>query len=372
MEENVRVVSLTRHSFRGVEFFNSLQIFLSDDLILPNPFLTWNGSNNTDANFHIQIEPINRAVSVGFSEIGIRRPWCADWREIRADFLYQRTFETGRILRNRIKKKPDLSAVIDKDQPDTVFSFSNNNNIDAVVFPVKEGDFNPQVSSSPTQINGEDLKFITREFLDALNLSINNKKFDQELPPVFVDGQISDFYYNNVFIAADLIVMSAFLIPPLDLIMGGKKKYRYQNIIIEKASQYLQYFITNLNSLQFIAYQTFPFIEFFRKNSNVILLTHDSVQYNILKSLNLPIFKHNVPFQSYIFIQSATQACVMYVAPDIDLSGVFKGFFTTLIWKGSNLEFEQKISNLEQLIDPEVPLYPVKPAFSLSGTFLNP
>jgi hypothetical protein len=235
-----KVIVLTRHSFKGVDFFNSQKIILSNDLILPNPFLSWNETNNADANFHIQIDPINNAVKQGLKEIGEHPScWSGLWKEIRVDFLYQRTFETGRILRDRIKKnKPELTAVINKKDPETLFNFNDNSNIDAIVFPVQDGNFTSQVSSLPTQIQENELKLLTREFLNSLNECINQKKYIHELPPVFANGNINSYYYYTVFSAADLIVMSAFYKPPMDLIYGNKN-YQYQNIVVKKAGEYL-------------------------------------------------------------------------------------------------------------------------------------
>jgi hypothetical protein len=97
-------------------------------------------------------------------------------------------------------------------------------------------------------------------------------------------------------------------------------------------------------------------------------LTHDIVQFEILKSLDLPIYPINTPFQSYLFIQSKEKTCLMFTAPDLNLLGVFEGNITKLLWKGLNSEWNQKVANLDSYIDPDVPLYPVKPALSLLVT----
>jgi hypothetical protein len=213
--ENYKILCITRHSLRGpLGFFNSQEIDLPNDIKFPNPFLTWNQNLEKDANKLIHIEQINQCVELGLQSIGISY-FNKNWNEIRCDFLAQRCFETGRILKEKIgNNKLKLTAVINKKEPNELFTYSNTN-IDAVTYNIAPSAFPFMPPSTPTSLNPEIFYLLTANLLNYLNLALKNKNFTGKLPPEIINGEVTFFYKNNINITNDLITMSALTIPPL-------------------------------------------------------------------------------------------------------------------------------------------------------------
>ena len=66
-------LSITRHSLRGVQFLNSQEIILSKEIIVPNPFITWNKTLTKEGIRIVSIEPINQVVQKARGEVNCGR-----------------------------------------------------------------------------------------------------------------------------------------------------------------------------------------------------------------------------------------------------------------------------------------------------------
>lgn len=369
-EEDYKVLCLTRHSMRGISFVNAQEIKLPSNITLPNPFIAWDEELSQAGAHLIQASAINDCVEAGFHELNLRK-WKKKWEEIRVDFLYQRTFLTGNILKKRLKNPSiKLTAVINKEEPGEFYLY-NSENYDSVSYAMTAGTFKTNVPSTPTNIDPAILQEKTGTFLNWLNLSINEQPFSGELPPVFIDGNFNSFYATDITIATDLMIMSAFPTPPLNKLFKNKKYYPFQKEVVESACDLLGYTLPNLYSTQFVVYNSIPIIQYFDNmefsNKGKIILTHDIRQLQLLKALHIEANPENIPFQSYVFIQAKDQVCIMYTAPKISKRGILRKrvFTTKLIWKGSLDEWNEKTENMYQYVDPIYPLYPVKEAFEL-------
>lgn len=366
---NYKVLCFTRHSMRGVSFVNSQKIPLPNDIILPNPFIAWNQDLSCEGPSLIKIEMINSTVQDGFEQLKLGE-WNKKWDEIRVDFLTQRTYLTGKLLKSKIvSAKPKLTAVIDKTAPEQKFEYSTQD-IDAVVYPVDPGDFPQQPPTTPSAITENKMKEYTREFLNWLNLALKEKPFTGDLPPVFINGNLNTFYSVDVNIAGDTIVMSSRPIPPLNKLFSTSKKYKYQKELVESAAKWAVYYLFNLNSTQYCIYQSLPVIQYLDKmeyNKSKILSSHDYNQLVLLRSLEIEPYPLDIPFQSYIIIQSEKEVCIMYVAPKIGDCGVIckNSNVKTMIWKGSLEDWNRRIAKMKTYIDPNYPLYPVNEAYEL-------
>jgi len=367
---NYKVLCFTRHSMRGVfSFINSQEILLPNDIILPNPFIAWNQDLSCEGPSLINIEMIDSAVQDGFELLKLGN-WNKKWDEIRVDFLTQRTYLTGKLLKNKIiSNKPKLTAVIDKKNPEQKFKYSNQD-IDAVVYPVDPGDFPQQPPITPSSINEDKMKENTREFLNWLNLALKDKPFIGDLPPVFINGTLNTFYSVDVNIAGDTIVMSSRPIPPLNKIFTTTKKYKYQKELVKSATKWAVYYLYYFTSTQYGVYQSLPVIQYLEKmeyNTAKILSSHDYNQLVLLRSLEIEPYPFDIPFQSYIIIQSQSEVCIMYVAPTIGENGVIckNSYVKKMIWKGSLEDWNRRIAKMKTYIAPNYPLYPVKDAYEL-------
>ena len=98
-----------------------------------------------------------------------------------------------------------------------------------------------------------------------------------------------------------------------------------------------------------------------------ILLTHDIKQLNLMRSMEIKPYKYNIPFQSYIIIQSSKNVCVLYTAPKIQSNGTFSTncFIRKIIWKGTIEEWENKITKMYSYVSNLYPLYPVEEAYEI-------
>ncbi len=369
-QEDYKVLSLTRHSFKGVPFVNGQEISLPHDISLPNPFISWDDQLSEAGAHLIQISAINRCVQAGFNELKLGK-WSKKWDEIRCDFLYQRTFLTGKIIKQQMKNQDvKLTAVIDKEEANSLYTYDGHN-YDSVSYAMVPGTFPTVVPATPTNINPNILQEKTRIFLNWLNLAINKPPFNGELPPVFVNAEFNSFYTTNITIATDLAIMSAFPIPPLNKLFKNNTHYPFQSELVKSACNLLDYTVPNLYSTQYIVYNSIPIIQYLNEmdhsKKGKMIVTHDIRQLQLLKALDIESNSENIPFQSYVIIQARNQICIMYTAPKIGKNGTFhKSAFTTkLIWKGTLVEWNEKILNMMQYVDAHIPLYPVKQAWKL-------
>ena len=368
--KDYKILCLTRHSMRGtITFLNSQEINLPDNITLPNPFIAWNQGLSCQGIDLIQMSIIDDTVKNGCKEIKLGR-WNKQWDEVRVDFLNQRTYLTGKIISSKINNcSPKITAVVDKQNPDQSYQYTTQN-LDALVYPIAPGDLSSQPPSSPSSINADIMQKNTRNFLNWLNLSLNDQPFEGELPPVFINGKLNSFYELDINVATDLIVMSSKPTPPLNLIFKNKKKYKYQKELVDSAAEWAQYYLYNFFPMQYCVYQSLPVIQYLERmenNSAKILSTHDYNQYVLLRSLSIEPYSKDIPFQSYIIIQSKTDVIIMYVAPRIGKDGIIcKNYFVqTTIWKGSIKEWNKKIEKMYSYVDPAYPLYQLKEAFDL-------
>jgi len=367
--EDYKVLCITRHSMRGTfSFLNSQEIPLLNDIILPNPFIAWNQDLSCEGPSLINIEMIDSAVKDGFEQLKLGE-WNKKWDEVRVDFLTQRTYLTGKLLKSKIKNKPKLTAVIDKKNPEKEFKYSNQN-IDAVVYPVFPGDFPNQPPIIPTSITEEKMKENTRELLNWLNLALKDKPFIGNLPPVFINGNLNTFYSTNINLASDVIVMSSRPIPPLNKLYKSNKKYKYQKELVESCVKWTVYYLYNYFPLQYCIYQSLPVIQYLNKmdyNSAKILSSHDYNQLVLLRSLEIEPYPFDIPFQNYIIIQSKSDVCIMYVSQKICENGVISknSYVKKMVWKGSIDDWNKKIQNMYSYIESKYTLYPIKQAYKL-------
>lgn len=363
-----KVLCITRHSMRGVSFLNSQKIPLPNDIILPNPFIAWNQDLSCEGYSLINIEMIDSTVKDGFEQLKLGE-WNKKWDEIRVDFLTQRTFLTGKLLKSKIINKSKLTAVIDKKNPQQKFEYSTQD-IDAVVYPVNPGDFPNQPPTTPTSITEDKMKENTGELLNLLNLALKDKPFIGDLPPVFINGILNTFYSIDINLAGDTIIMSSRPIPPLNKLYNTQKKYKYQKELVESCAKWAVYYLYNYFPLQFCIYQSIPVIQYLDKmdyNSAKILSSHDYNQLVLMRSLEIEPYPFDIPFQSYIIIMSTSEVCIMYVAPKIGDCGVIckNSYVKKMIWKGTLDDWNKKIAKMYSYVDSIYPLYPVKEAYEL-------
>lgn len=368
--DDYKVLSVTRHSMRGVTFLNGQKISLTDNLSLPNPFLRWNYDLTHEGIELVEINCLNECVQAGLDELGLGK-WKKEWTEIRVNFLDDRTFLTGKLLKEKMgHSQAKLTAVIDKAHSNELYSF-NPVNHDCVVYEMDPGRFPSNVPAHPSRIDPIVLRERTHTFLNWLSLALGQGPFTGNLPDVYIDGKLNPFYSTYVSMAADLIIMSSSSKPSLNRLFKNDKVYPYQKEVVESASKFTSAFLTGLYSMQFITYNSFPVVEYLNRmefnNTGKILLSHDIRQFQLLAALNLEPFPLNIPFQSYVFIQSKDQICVMYTAPKISEEGTFhqNSFLKKLIWKGTLDEWKAKIQNMTHYFDPIYPLYPIKDAYEL-------
>lgn len=368
--DTYKVLSITRHSMRGVPFFNSQEISLSNDLILPNPFLCWDDNISQAGIELVNAKCINACVQMGLKELHLGK-WRKEWEEIRTDFLSERTFFTGKILKQKLRDAHiPITAVIDKENPNQLYAY-NSTNYDAVTFDMGAGKFSTNVPPFPSNIDSSILQAKTRDFLNWLSLSILKKPFTGELPDVYIDGQLNPFYTTNVSVAAYLISMTSFPQPPLNKIFKNNEYYPHQRDVVKSACKWLNYALTNYYSTQFIVYNSFPIIEFLDhmefNNKGRIIISHDIRQFQFLRALDIESYPENLPFQSYVIVQSRDQVCLLYTAAKISKQGVYqKPFIKKLIWKGTLGEWQAKIQNMSTYVNPIYPLYPIKEAYELN------
>ena len=359
-------LSITRHSFRGVTFFNSQKIILSKEIMVPNPFITWNKELTEEGIKIVQIKPINNSVQKAYHELNLGE-WDEIWDEIRVDFLNERTFRTGYELKKKIKRMDvRLNAVIEKQIPNKTYSYDD---IDYVVHDINPDTFPNQVPGGSNSYDPDKVKELTFTFLNYLSLSLLKKPFTEELPQVLIDGKLSEYYYNNIYIATIIFVMSS-PIPPMNRLYDKNKKYCYQKEIVQSAMKWLLYSQINRYSLQYRVYMTLPIIEYYdnmNDNSANILVTHEGNQLFFLSALGLAPYPYNIPFQSYIIIENENNVIIMFTAPQLKDNGTFNKdcFVQKQIWKGTKEEWRKKIKNLYNYVDPSYPLYPVKEAYEL-------
>lgn len=366
-----KVLCITRHSARGVNFFNGQQVSLPNDIILRNPFFTWNDDLTCEGHDLVSADAVNTCVQAGFDELQLGK-WKKQWTEIRVNFLYEGTYVTGRILKKRLGN-PDikLTAVIDKDKPNQVFSY-NSDNYDSVTYTMQAGGFPTSVPPFPSCVDAAILQMKAREFINELSLALGKEPYTGTLPDVFLDGIVSPFYQQNMYVATDLIIMSAFSNkPPLNVLFKNEKEYPHQRRLVKAACDFQRYFSENYYSTQFTVYNSFPIIEYLNSmklnNTGKIIVTENARQLELLKSLNIETYPYTVPYQCYIIIQTQDKVCIMVVSPKISKRGIFskQAFFTRLIWKGSLEEWQEKIQNMTHYVEPIYPLYPVKEAYEL-------
>lgn len=358
-------LSITRHSLRGVEFFNSQEIILSKEITVPNPFITWNKTLTKEGIKIVSVEPINQVVEKAGSEVNFGR-WNERWDEIRVDFLDERTFRTGYELKKKMKNKNiPLKAVIEKQNPNQSYSYED---IDSVVHNIKPNTFPNQVPAGPNSYDPDKFKELTFTFLNYLSLSLFKKPFTEELPPVLIDGQLTKYYYKNIFIATNIFVMSS-PIPPMNRLYDKHKNYCYQKEIVQSAMKWLLYDHFYRYSVQYNAYMTLPIIEYYDKNENTanILVTHEQNQSSFLSALDIEPYEYDVPFQSYVIVENEKNVVIMFTAPQLKDNGTFHRdcFIQKQIWKGTIEEWRKKIKNLYRYVDPSYPLYPLKEAYEL-------
>lgn len=92
-----KILCITRHSARGsIRLFNSQNIKLSDSLIIPNPFIAWSENLSTYGKDLVNVEIIEDVLKENKIDCDKKN----FWNEIRVDLTTQRTFETGKIMRN--------------------------------------------------------------------------------------------------------------------------------------------------------------------------------------------------------------------------------------------------------------------------------
>jgi len=361
-----KILCITRHSMRGTIFFyNSQTVKLSDSLVIPNPFITWSQNLSIYGKDLINIEIIEDVLKQNKIDCDKKK----FWNEIRVDLTTQRTFETGKLMRRQIKEQKKyevpVTAVLDVSDENKIYDYKNYDSV------VSSENDNVQVKSY--NLNPHIFETKTKAFLDLLNLSINDSPFEGNLPPVCDDNHnINLFYYNKVFLVADLIVMLAYNKSPLNQLYNNKKKYKHQYELITSALSWTQYFYSNRYVKQNNVYTSMPIINYLNQmdyGSNKIIVTHDKNQFQLLDSLEIHSFNYDIPFQSYIIIQTKTKVKIIYVAPKLSRKTcTFQRdkCVKKLIWKGSIEEWNQKIAKMQTYIVPEYQELEVKPAYPLN------
>jgi|LakMenEpi03Aug12_release.lakeMendotaPanAssembly.Ray.scaffolds.fasta_scaffold155476_2 hypothetical protein len=365
MKKDRKILCLTRHSMRGsAKLFNSQNIKLSDSLTIPTPFIAWFKNLSEYGKDLINIKIIEDVLKENKIDCDKQN----FWNEIRVDLIDQRTFETGKIIRNQIKeqKKYDVpvTAVLDISAENTISYDDKNYDYLASI--------SNNIPNKSHNLNEDVFRKKAKAFLNYLHLSINNSPFKDNLPSVYdVDRNINLFYSSNVYIATDVIIMLAYDKPPLNQLYNNNKKYKYQYELITSALSWIESYFSNQYVKQSNAYLSMPIIKYLNQmdyGSNKMIVTHESRQLMLLDSLEIPPFKHDIPFQSYIIIQTKTKVKIIYVAPKLS-----RKTFTfqrdesvkKIIWKGSIGEWNQKITKMQTYIVPEYPDLEIKSAYPL-------
>ena len=84
--------------------------------------------------------------------------------------------------------------------------------------------------------------------------------------------------------------------------------------------------------------------------------------------MNICPYKYDIPFQSYIIIQSETRVKILYVAPKFSKKTntfIQNKYTSKIIWDGTINEWNQKIENIKQYLDQSQPEFNVKEAYPL-------
>jgi uncharacterized protein involved in tolerance to divalent cations len=354
---------------RGANFFyNSQTVKISDSLVIPNPFITWSKNLSIYGKDLVNIEIIEDVLKQYKIDCDKKN----FWNEIRVDLTVQRTFETGKLIRNQIKEQKKyevpVTAVLDVSNENTIYDYTDYDSVVVsttnINLPVNSYNLNPQIFETKT-----------KAFLDLLNLSIIGSPFKENLPPTYDDNDnhnINLFYYNKVFLVADLIIMLAYNKTPLNQLYNNNKKYKLQYELITSALEWMQYYYSNQYVKQNSVYMSIPIINYLKQmdyGCNKLIVTHEARQFMLLDSLEIPQFKYDIPFQSYIIIQTKTKIKILYVAPKLSRKTCTfqrNKCVKKLIWKGSIDEWNQKIAKMQTYIVPEYSELEIKPAYSLN------
>jgi hypothetical protein len=84
--------------------------------------------------------------------------------------------------------------------------------------------------------------------------------------------------------------------------------------------------------------------------------------------MNICPYKYDIPFQSYIIIQSEKTVKILYVAPKFSKKTntfIQDKYTSKIIWNGSIYEWNQKTENMKQYLDPSQSEFNVKDAYPL-------
>ena len=300
-----KILCITRHSMRGANFlYNSQTVKISDSLIIPCPFIAWSLNLSTYGKDLVNIEIIEDVLKQNQIDCDKKK----FWNEIRVDLTEQRTFETGKLIRNQIKEQKKyevpVTAVLDVSNENTIYDYTDYDSVTSYM------NIN-NIPQKPYNLNVRIFETKTKAFLDLLNLSINDSPFKGDIPPVYDDNRnINLFYIDKIYAATDLIIMLAYNKSSLNQLYNNNKKYKHQYELITSALEWMKYFYSNHYSKPYNAYSSLPIIKYLNKmdyGSNEIIVTHDQNQLQLLDSLEIPPFKYDIPFQSYIIIQTKTK-----------------------------------------------------------------
>jgi hypothetical protein len=234
----------------------------------------------------------------------------------------------------------------------------------------------PEYKEIDNNINEDKYKSLTKKCLDFLSLSINKRPFKDDLatiPVNYDDNNMNLFYTRDVYNVMDMIIMLTYNKPPLNQIYNTNKIYKYQYELIMSSLEWHGYYNENNLSKQTSAYVSLPIINYLNEmeyGNNKIIVTHESRQLQLLYSLEIPSFKYDIPFQSYIIVQTRTSVKIIYVAQKISRKTCTfqkNKHVKKLIWKGSIREWNQKIEKMRTYIIPEYPEIKLKPAYPLNN-----
>ena len=374
-----KILCITRHSWRGVGHTNSQNIKLSDDLVVPSTFISWNKNLSEYGKELVNIKIIEDALK----EYKINCDKKKFWNEIRVNMTKQRTFETGNIMRKQFKEqkkyKVPLTRVIDDDGASDKNSEYDYEKYDYLVSVIDNFENIPPYKESENNINEDKYKSLTKKCLNFLSLSINKRPFKDDLTlPLYKlydddNNNMNLFYTRDVYNVLDMIIMLTYNKPPLNQIYNTNKIYKYQYELIMASLEWNGYYHENFISKQTSAYVSLPIINYLNEmeyGNNKILVTHESRQIQLLYSLEIPPFKYDIPFQSYIIVQTRTSVKIIYVAQKLSRKTCTfqkNKYVTKLIWKGSIREWNQKIEKMQTYIVPEYPEVELKPAYPLNS-----
>jgi len=357
--QNYKILSITRHGVRGVNFLNSQSIKLSENIILPNPFISYNlGLITNDTNL-INIKPINNCVQKGLINLNLGK-WNSLWNEIRCDFLFSRCFDTAKYLYKQIKSENKnsnvkLTAYIDKSRPNIDYTYDTTN-YDPVVYSMPDNNTSNGINIYPSSINEKVLKQKTHKFLNYLSISLNNTKYTDTLPAVFTNDngiqQINTYYSLFVYNAVNVIIALSYKYPALNILFKNTKKYPYQKQLLISALNWHKYYLENYYSNIFMAYSGYTIIDYLNNHLNYdntgnIILSHDKRQYYLFKALEIETPPLNFPFQSFIIVKSKEYISITYCCPTLyDNGSYYKPMQQKTIWKGTIHEWNHKIQKI--------------------------